>query len=144
MEFRNLTPFSVMEYAMDDKQDERHRVVAMKTGFRLLQDADGQWLAQLMENPPLPLCMEDEFSGEMNRSPVQRESDLAPLKPACDIIINGTAHTPGDTAMPEMTAGVLMRTPSGDVVLNKKLRMREATLKLLSSSKQNTVKRFLI
>lgn len=55
MEFRNLTPFSVMEYAMDDKQDERHRVVAMKTGFRLLQDADGQWLAQLMENPPLPL-----------------------------------------------------------------------------------------
>ena len=79
MEFRNLTPFSVMEYAMDDKLDERHRVVAMKTGFRLMQDAEGQWQTQLMENPPLPLCVEDEYSGEINRSPVLRESDLAPL-----------------------------------------------------------------
>lgn len=24
MEFRNMTPFSVMEYAMDDKHNERH------------------------------------------------------------------------------------------------------------------------
>ena len=78
MEFRNLTPFSVMEYAMDDKLDERHRVVAMKTGFRLMQDAEGLWQTQLMENPPLPLCVEDEYSGEINRSPVLRESDLAP------------------------------------------------------------------
>ncbi|WP_112191177.1 DUF2169 domain-containing protein [Lelliottia aquatilis] len=31
MEFRNLTPFSVMEYAMDDKHNESHRVVVMKT-----------------------------------------------------------------------------------------------------------------
>ena len=38
MEFRNLTPFSVMQYAMDDKHNERHCVVAMKTGFRLKQD----------------------------------------------------------------------------------------------------------
>ncbi|EEM8095967.1 DUF2169 domain-containing protein [Salmonella enterica] len=123
MEFRNLTPFSVMEYAMDDKLDERHRVVAMKTGFRLMQDAEGQWQTQLMENPPLPLCVEDEYSGEINRSPVLRESDLAPLKPACDIIVNGTAYTPGSIAVPEMTAGVLIRAPSGEVVLNKKLRI---------------------
>ena len=93
MEFRNLTPFSVMEYAMDDKHNERHRVVAMKSGFRLLQDDDGQWHTQLMENPSLPLCIEDEFAGEMNRSPVLRESDLAPLKPACDVIVRGTAYT---------------------------------------------------
>lgn len=123
MEFRNLTPFSVMEYAMDDKLDERHRVVAMKTGFRLMQDAEGLWQTQLMENPPLPLCVEDEYSGEINRSPVLRESDLAPLKPACDIIVNGTAYTPGSIAVPEMTAGVLIRAPSGEVVLNKKLRI---------------------
>lgn len=123
MEFRNLTPFSVMSYAMDDKHNVRHRVVAMKTGFRLIQDENGLWQAQLMENPPLPLCAEDEYFGEMNTSPVVRESDLAPLKPACDIIINGTAYTPGGIAVPEMTAGVLMRSPSGDVLLDKKLRI---------------------
>ncbi|EEW8418213.1 DUF2169 domain-containing protein [Escherichia coli] len=123
MEFRNLTPFSAMEYAMDDKHNKRHHVIAMKTGFRLAQDAEGHWQAQLMEYPSLPLSVEDTFSGEMNRSPVLSESDLAPLKPACDIIINGTAYTPGGIAMPEMTAGVLMRSPSGDVLLDKKLRI---------------------
>ncbi|WP_052122999.1 DUF2169 domain-containing protein [Hafnia alvei] len=123
MEFRNLTPFSVMEYAMDDKHNERHHVIAMKTGFRLVQDVEGHWQAQLMENPPLPLCLEDEFIGEMNMSPVLRESDLAPLKTACDIIINGTAYTPGGVAVPEMMAGVLMRSPLGDVILDKKIRV---------------------
>lgn len=123
MEFRNLTPFSVMEYAMDDKHNDRHRVVVMKTGFLLKQDDHAQWHAVLMENPPLPLCVEDEFLGEMNVSPVLRESDLAPFKPACDIIINGTVHTPDGIALPEMKAGVLMRTSSGEVVLNKTLRV---------------------
>ncbi|TBL43364.1 DUF2169 domain-containing protein [Hafnia alvei] len=123
MEFRNMTPFSVMEYAMDDKHNERHHVIAMKAGFRLVQDVEGHWQAQLMENPPLPLCLEDEFIGEMNMSPVLRESDLAPLKTACDIIINGTAYTPGGVAVPEMMAGVLMRSPLGDVILDKKIRV---------------------
>lgn len=123
MEFRNLTPFSVMEYAMDDKHNERHRVVAMKTGFRLVQDDNGQWQTQLMENPPMPLCIEDEFAGEMNFSPVLRESDLAPLKPACDVIVNGTAHTPGGVAAQEMIARVLMRSLSGEVLLNKALQI---------------------
>lgn len=41
MEFRNLTPFSVMEYAMDDKHGKRYHVIAMKTGFRLMQTLKG-------------------------------------------------------------------------------------------------------
>ncbi|MGK9174215.1 DUF2169 domain-containing protein [Yokenella regensburgei] len=123
MEFRNLTPFSVMQYAMDDKHNERHRVVVMKTGFRLFKDEDGQWQTQLLENPVLPLCMEDEYAGEINRSPVLRESDLAPLKPACDIIITGTAYTPGGVAVPEMTAGLLIRSSTGKVLTDKKLRI---------------------
>ena len=68
MEFRNLTPFSAMEYAMDDKHNDRHRVVVMKTGFLLKQDEHAQWQAVLMENPPLPLCVEDEYLEEMNVS----------------------------------------------------------------------------
>lgn len=123
MEFRNLTPFSVMQYAMDDKHNERHCVVAMKTGFRLIQDAQGQWQTQLMENPVPPLCLEDEYAGEINLSPVLRESDLAPLKPACDIIVNGTAYTPGGVAVPSMTAGLQVRSSTGEVLTDKKLRI---------------------
>lgn len=123
MEFRNLTPFSVMEYAMDDKHDKLYHVIAMKTGFRLVQDAEGHWQAKLMEYPPLPLSVEDKFSGEMNRSPVLHESDLVPLKPTCDIIVNGTAYAPGGAATQEMTAGVVMYAPSGGVLLEKKLKI---------------------
>lgn len=123
MEFRNLTPFSVMEYAMDDIQGKRHHVIAMKTGFRLVPGAGGLWQTVLMENPAMPLCLEDKFFGEINASQVIQESDLAPLKPACDIIINGTAYTPDGIAAPEMTASILMRAPSGDVILDKRLRI---------------------
>lgn len=123
MEFRNLTPFSVMEYAMDDKQDERHHAIVMKIGFRLVKGDDGRWSTRLIENPALPLCLTDEFSGEINHSPVLRESDLAPFKPACDVIVNGTAYTPGGEASPEMTAAVLIRASDGKVLLDKKLRI---------------------
>ncbi|ECC8925251.1 DUF2169 domain-containing protein [Salmonella bongori] len=123
MEFRNLTPFSVMEYAMDDKHNKRYHVIAMKTGFRLVRDAVGHWQAKLMDYPPLPLSVEDKFSGEMNVSPVVHESDLAPFKPACDIIVNGTAYAPDGIAVPEIIAGVVMRSPSGEVLLDKKLKI---------------------
>ncbi|WP_087879602.1 DUF2169 domain-containing protein [Citrobacter freundii] len=123
MEFRNLTPFSVMAYAMEDIHGKRYHVVAMKTGFRLVPGDNGQWQTVLMEYPALPLCLEDKFSGEMNVSPVRQESDLAPLKPACDILVNGTAYTPDGIAVPEMTAGVSIHDPSGDVILDKRLRI---------------------
>lgn len=123
MEFRNLTPFSAIQYVMDDRHNERHCVVAMKTGFRLIQDDEGRWYPRLMENPALPLCLEDEYAGEINHSPVLRESDLAPLKPACDVIINGTAYTPGGAAVPEMTAGLQVRSATGEVLTDKKLRI---------------------
>ncbi|WP_234096817.1 DUF2169 family type VI secretion system accessory protein [Citrobacter portucalensis] len=121
MEFRNLTPFSVMEYAMADKHGERYHVIAMKTGFRIVPDGDGQWRTLLMEYPALPLCLEDKFFGELNTSPVRQESNLAPFKPVCDIIVNGTAYTPNGVAAPETIAGVLIHAPSGEMILDKRL-----------------------
>lgn len=121
MEFRNLTPFSVMEYAMHDKNGERYHVIAMKIGFRLVQSAEGQWQTRLMENPALPLCLEDKFFTEINTSPVRQESDLAPFKPVCDIIVNGTAYTPNGVAASETNTGVLIHSASGEMILNKRL-----------------------
>ncbi|WP_249357064.1 DUF2169 domain-containing protein, partial [Citrobacter sp. wls827] len=123
MEFRNLTPFSAMAYVMEDIHGKRHHVVAMKTGFRLVPGDNGQWQPVLMEYPALPLCLEDKFFGELNTSPVRQESDLVPLKPACDILVNGTAYTPDGAAVPEMTAGVLIHAPSGDMILDKSVRI---------------------
>lgn len=48
MEFRNLPPFSVMQYRMLDKQDESYQVIAMKVGFSLEPGASGVFQAQPM------------------------------------------------------------------------------------------------
>ena len=50
MEFRNLTPFSVMCYQMLDKSDNASHVVTMKVGFRLVKVADRQYRPESMDN----------------------------------------------------------------------------------------------
>lgn len=83
MEFRNLTPFAAMQYAMLDTNDTEKNVVVMKVGYRLEPAGEGTYLVRVRDEDAVPLCLEDEFSGEMNFSSVSQESDLAPFKPAC-------------------------------------------------------------
>lgn len=40
MEFRNLTPFSVMNYKMLDTDDKEHHVIAMKVKYSLVHFSD--------------------------------------------------------------------------------------------------------
>ena len=93
MQFRNLTPFSALCYAALDPDDREHRVVAMKVGYRLVQ-VDGIWHAEVMDDEAMPLCLGDEHLGEPGESSVRRESDLAPFKPKCDVLLHATAHAP--------------------------------------------------
>lgn len=123
MEFRNLTPFSAMEYAQDNKEGRRFHVVAMKTAFQLEQANDGRWQAVLLTSPALSLNREDMFSGTVNVSSVLCESDFTFLKPACDVIVMGTAFTPKGTPMTECNARVRLRTCSGAILLDKSVRV---------------------
>jgi len=96
MEFRNLTPFDTLCFSAVDTDDREHRVVAMKVGYRLLaSDVPGLFTAQVLDEAPMPLCMEDTYYGEAGESSVREESDLAPFKPKCDVIMVGNAYAPG-------------------------------------------------
>ncbi|WP_423732084.1 DUF2169 family type VI secretion system accessory protein [Hafnia paralvei] len=121
MEFRNLTPFSVMCYQMLDKSDNASHVVTMKVGFRLVKVADGQYRPEIMDQDPLPLCISDEYRGELNSSSVLQESDLAPFKPACDVIINATGYAPGGKPCTVFPVGVKLSTADGSLLLDKHL-----------------------
>jgi len=41
------------------------------------------------------LVMADEFTGEPGLSAPKYESDFAPFKPRCDVLLNGSAYAPG-------------------------------------------------
>ncbi len=121
MEFRNLTPFSVMRYKMLNKADHALHVVVMKAGFRLVKTSDGRCEAHILDQQPLPLCIQDTYLGELNRSPVVQESDLAPFKPACDVIINATGYAPAGKPCTAFPVNVRLSTPAGESLLDKTL-----------------------
>ncbi|MEX9791896.1 DUF2169 domain-containing protein [Morganella morganii] len=95
MEFRNLTPFSVMNYKMLDTDDIEHHVIAMKVGYELVSGGNnGDYTPRLLTD--FALVSEDQFTGNLNTSSVLIESDLAPFKPRCDVLVNGIAYAPDD------------------------------------------------
>jgi hypothetical protein len=119
MEFRNLTPFAVMNYPMLDIEDTGHHVAVMKTGYQLLPAGQGEYRAELLPAPPL--CLQDEFRGTMNTSQVLQESDIAPFKPRCDIIVNGTAYAPAGKPCTEFPVRLLVQSQQGQTLLDKTL-----------------------
>lgn len=53
-----------------------------------------------------PLCEADEFAGEINASSLIQESDYAPYKPKCDVLlVNATAYSPGGKPMERWPVG---------------------------------------
>lgn len=100
MEFRNLTPFQALCFSALDPADDEHQVIAMKVGYQLVRDDDGTWRALVMDEEPMPLCLADEHWGDPVQTSVRQESDLAPFKPRCDVLVVGTAHAPGGTPAP--------------------------------------------
>ena len=99
MNLENQTPFPTLAYAAADPNGEEHRIVVMKVSYKMLRTGQTQWDLALIQDGSVPLCFEDEYWGEMGQSSVRYESDLAPYKPKCDVIINGNAYTQNATPM---------------------------------------------
>lgn len=124
MEFRNHTPFSALNYFMLDKERREYHVVAVKIGYHLIQDTHNTHLMSVIDRNVIPLCIEDEYRGKISYSQVLQESDLAPVKPRCDVIINGTAYAPGGIASEQFPVSVHLTTPDDKVLLGKSLLIR--------------------
>lgn len=118
-EFENLTPFPALAYTMLDTEDRAYHVLAMRVTYQLEADAamPGSYQARVLDTAAPPLVVEDQYFGEMNRSSVRAESDLAPYKPKCDVIVNATAHAPGGTPTPRFEVRLRVRTPDSPAPL---------------------------
>lgn len=90
MELLNATKMKA-SYAMGMKPDGRELlVVVVKGTFNLPKPGVQPELAGQQAD----LVMADEFTGEPGFSAPRYESDFAPFKPRCDVLLNGSAYAP--------------------------------------------------
>lgn len=106
MEFSNHTPFPALAFESFAPDGASFHTVVLRQTFEL---RDG---ALVLAQEQMPLATSDRFHGEPNQSSVAEESDLAPYKPLCDVLINGTAYAPqGDRCRASWREFELCRHP---------------------------------
>jgi hypothetical protein len=125
VEFVNHTPFGAAAYRGLDVQGREHEVVAARVVYRLVPE----WQAAAAPGPPADgaptvlvphvidegapgLVTEDQYLAETGRSSVLAESDLAPFKPRCDVLVTGHSHAPYGRAAPQWLARLRVSQPT--------------------------------
>ncbi len=102
MELLNATQM-LTGYTMGmDKTGRESIVVVVKGTFNIPLDGTKPRLCESQ----LPIVEADQFSGEAGYSAVTYESEYAPFKPKCDVLINGSAHAPTGKKVTAIEVGV--------------------------------------
>lgn len=105
----NHTPWPSQYFQHVDPHGDVFHVMVSRTSYSLLQlqEVDGRKEPVLLppEQQP-PLCQADAFAGEVNEASLLQESDYAPFKPRCDVlVVNATAHAPDGKPLPRWPVG---------------------------------------
>lgn len=128
MEFRNLTPLHAIAFNAVDVPGNEFHVVALKAGYRLepidaADSAGDTHRCVLLEGDAAALlAMADEFEGETGKSSVKCESDLAPFKPKCDVLLRTTSYPPNGVPAECWPARVRIMD-AARIVIDKGLRL---------------------
>ena len=117
MELINKTPFPAILYVAIDSDRVDHQIVVMKVSYKMERVSENQWGLKLIRDESIQLCMADEYWGEVGLSSVKMESDLAPFKPKCDVILSGSAHTANHKEMPVIAVKLKLSYPEKAQVL---------------------------
>ncbi|WP_418648823.1 DUF2169 family type VI secretion system accessory protein [Thauera butanivorans] len=99
-EVSNHTPWPSQYFQHVDPQGELFHVMVCRTTYSLRTLDAGAGAVPVPELLPpeeqAPLCESDEFRLGVNTSSLIQESDYAPYKPKCDVlVVNAHAYSPG-------------------------------------------------
>ena len=108
--FDNRTPHAASQFDMVDQFSAAFHVVVARMGYTLGPcGADG--VASLLPMArQSPLATEDRHLHDDTQAGTVQESDFAPYKPRCDVIVNGVAHAPRGQAMPQFLVNLKVRS----------------------------------
>lgn len=108
MELLNATKM-LASYTMGiDKTGRESIVVVIKGTFNLPLDGTEP---KLCEHQP-PIVEADQFSDEPGYCAVTYESEYAPFKPRCDVLVNGSAHAPKGRQVNALEVGIKVASVS--------------------------------
>lgn len=117
--FENRTTLSALHFNTVDQYDQAFHVFVVRQAFDLGKCNEAGEAALNEPSVPAELEVEDRyFAGEDGS--VACESDLAPFKPRCDVIVNGTAHAPGGKPVREFLVRLMLEA-GGEVLIDKTL-----------------------
>ena len=114
MALENNTLFPALLYTVADAEKTEKYVVVMKVSYKIIRSSHNRWDLELIEDGSVPLCLADEYWGEVGQSSVKIESDLAPYKPKCDVVLNGSAYTKNNQAMSAIAVRIRLSTPKSN------------------------------
>ena len=107
MQFVNYTPFSAFVFQALDQHGQCFHVVVLRSTSEIKADGTLQFIPE-----QAPLAVTDEYHGELNKSSIRLESDLAPFKPKCDVIVNGKVYAPAGRPARRFTVGIRINGPA--------------------------------
>lgn len=108
----NNTPFPCQYFHSLDQDGEVFHVVALRVTFDMRSTLPDGSLAYAAQQTPL--ATQDEWSSDVNVSSPLWESDYAPFKPKCDVLIaNAVSRPPGDQASQRWPCGVALKWQAG-------------------------------
>jgi hypothetical protein len=90
-------------YTMGMQPDGRELLLVVVKGTFLLPK---QGEEPVLAEPQVPLVEADVFTGEPGFSAPIYESDYAPTKPRCDVVLNGSAYAPGGNPTRRVTVSL--------------------------------------
>lgn len=109
--FDNQTPFATAQFDTVDQHGAAFHVFVAKIGYNL-GPCDEKGLASLtVLDEAVQLNVEDLHEGGDPSASVLQESDFAPFKPRCDVIVNAVAYSPMNKPARTITARLTLVTP---------------------------------
>ncbi len=107
MELRNHTPFASMTFEARDQHQGSFHVVVLRATLQIDADETLTFCSQ-----QAPLIMTDQYHDKPYAGSIKQSSDLAPIKPRCDVIVPATAYAPGSQPAARFEAAVRIGAPS--------------------------------
>lgn len=114
--FDNRTPHAASQFDMVDQFGAAFHVVVARMGYSLGPCGTDGMASLLPMARQSRLATEDlHLDGDTQAGTVQ-ESDFAPYKPRCDVIVNGVAHAPRGQALPQFLVNLTVQAAKTTVI----------------------------
>jgi len=91
----NFTPFATLAFDTLDHRDREYQVAMIRATCDITKDFELRPAAE-----QTPAAAVDDYFVEPTLSSLRQESDLAPYKPRCDILLEATAYAPKGAPAP--------------------------------------------